>query len=307
MQTEIIQYNGCKKCLRINNGIIDLVVTLDVGPRVIRFGFIGKDNEFKEYPEDLNQAGGNEWRSYGGHRLWHAPEAMPRTYFPDNTPVKYEDHQTFIRIVQDVETTTGIQKEIDIEVSADQARVRVMHRLRNVGLWAVELAPWAISVMATEGVAFTALPPRGTHAKNLLHTSTMSLWAYTNMTDPRWTWGKRYIMLRQTLQAKGPQKIGFSVPDGWTAYARKGHLFVKQFKYQTGVHYPDGGCCVEFFNREEMAELETLGPVIRLEPGQTVEHLEVWSLLDNIPQPDSEADLESFVLPKLNPILAQKV
>ena len=307
MQTEITQYNGCKKCLRISNELIDLVVTLDVGPRIIRLGFVGQNNEFKEYAEDLSQTGGNEWRLYGGHRLWHAPEAMPRSYFPDNTLVKYEDHQTFIRLIPDPETTTNIQKEIDVEVLGGKAQVRVTHRLRNIGLWPVELAPWAPTVMATEGVAIAPLPPRGTHSANLLHTSTMSLWAYTDMTDARWTWGHHFVLLRQNPKAVGPQKIGLSVPDGWVAYARKGHIFIKQFKYQPEAVYPDGGSSVEFFNREEMAELETLAPVVNLTPGEAVEYLELWSLVDNVPQPGNEAELETAVLPKITHIISQKL
>ncbi len=307
MQTEIIQYNGCKKCLKISDGIIDLVITLDVGPRIVRFGFVGKDNEFKEYSEELAITGGDEFHIFGGHRLWHSPEVTPRTYFPDNTPVKYEDHNGFIRVIPDPEIVNSIQKEIDIEVLEGKAQVRLTHRLRNIGPWAIEFAPWALSVMATEGAAIAPLPPRGTHSENLLHNSTMSLWAYTNMADSRWMWGHRFIMLRQNPKAVGPQKIGLSVPDGWVAYARKGHLFVKQFRYQPDAVYPDGGACVEFFNREEMAEVESLGPLTKLQPGEAVEHIEFWSLFDNIPQPESEADIEANILPRISSVISQKV
>jgi hypothetical protein len=66
---QIINYAGWERCVRLSNGIVELVATMDVGPRIIRFGFIGGDNEFKEYPEMLGKTGGDEWRIYGGHRL----------------------------------------------------------------------------------------------------------------------------------------------------------------------------------------------------------------------------------------------
>ena len=49
-----------------------MIATTDVGPRIIRFGFVGEENEFKEYEDTTGQVGGDEWRIYGGHRLWHA-------------------------------------------------------------------------------------------------------------------------------------------------------------------------------------------------------------------------------------------
>ena len=118
---ERTNYRGWQNCYRISNGLVDLVVTADVGPRIIRFGFVGEENEFKEYDDMVGATGGAEWRIYGGHRLWHAPEARPRSYYPDNLPVELEEHAGFVRVVQPTETTTGIQKEIDIRLSASEA------------------------------------------------------------------------------------------------------------------------------------------------------------------------------------------
>ena len=97
---EKIVYTGWPNCYRLANGLVELVVTTDVGPRVIRFGFVGGANVFKEYDAMLGLTGGDEWRIYGGHRLWHAPEGKPRTYCPDNGPVQIEEHPGFVRLIQ---------------------------------------------------------------------------------------------------------------------------------------------------------------------------------------------------------------
>ena len=296
---EKVNYRGWPNCYRLSNDVADLIVTTDVGPRIIRFGFIDQDNEFKEYVDMVGQTGGDEWRIYGGHRLWHAPEAQPRTYYPDNSPVKLEKHDSFVRVIQPTETTTGIQKEIDLRLSPDTAHVQVTHRLRNTNLWAVELAPWALSVMAQGGTAVIPLPPRGSHEENLLPTHTFTFWAYTDMADPRWTWGTKYVMLRQDPAATQPQKVGAMVPDGWVAYARSGHLFVKKFRYVAGVYYPDLGCCVDTFTNADMLEVETVGPFVRLEPGSTVEHVEDWFLLRDVPVPQNDADIDTHILPRI--------
>src|SRR5882724_1631173 len=93
VKIEKINYGGWANCLRLSNRLIDLVATTDVGPRLIRFGFVGQRNEFREFPGMLGKRGGRRWRIYGGHRLWMAPEALP--YFPDNRPVKAVQHPNY--------------------------------------------------------------------------------------------------------------------------------------------------------------------------------------------------------------------
>jgi hypothetical protein len=303
MKVETVAYKGWDSALRLSNQEVELVITTLVGPRVIRFGFIGEDNEFVEFSNQVGQTGGSEFRSYGGHRFWHAPEIFPRTYFPDNFPVKVEQLQGMVRVTPPLETSNGIQKSIDFALDDHAARVHVTHRLQNNGEWPVKLAAWALSVMNLGGVVIVPLPERKSYEGNLLPGNLMSLWLYTDMSDPRYTWGKRFIMLRHDAHAAGPQKIGLSVPDSWSAYARNGHLFVKQAAYDNKAEYPDGGCNVESYSCADFIELETLGPLTILDPGQSLEHHETWTLLRDVPQPQSEADIEKNVWPRVQAIL----
>lgn len=300
--SERIAYGGWPHCYRLANPHIELVVTTDVGPRIIRLAFSGQANEFAEMADHLGKTGGDEWRSYGGHRLWHAPEARPRTYAPDNDPVTLQQDGDRIRLIQAPEASTGIQKEIDIRLAPDRPHVQITHRLRNHNPWTIELAAWALSVMAPAGVAILPLPPRGSHAENLTPTSSLALWPYTDMTDARWTWGSRFIMLRQEPGNARPQKAGLLVHDGWMAYARAGHLFVKRFAPPAGS-YPDFNCNCEVFTNQRMLEMETLGPLTKLAPGETVEHNEDWFLLDGVPQPRSEDEIEQHVLPRVQELM----
>jgi hypothetical protein len=304
IKIEKVNYAGWPNCLRLSNRQIELVVTTDVGPRIIRCGFLGGENELKEYPEMLGKTGGSEWKIYGGHRLWHAPEAEPRTYYPDNGSVEHEQLKAGgkfgwqgVRVVQPVESTAKIQKEMEIRLSPDQARVEVLHRLRNRGMWDVKLAPWALSVMAPGGRAIIPLPPRGPHPENLPPTNSVTFWAYTDFSDPRWILGFKYLILRNDPKRKDPQKIGVMCPDGWVAYARGGRLFAKKFKHQLGASYPDFGCSVETFTNHAMLEIETLGPTAKLAPGAQVTHVEEWRLAKKVPEPQNDRDVDKRVLP----------
>ena len=117
------------------------------------------------------------------------------------------------------------------------------------------------------------------------------------MSDRRFGWGQKYITVKQDPAYTTPQKIGALAPDGWAAYARDDHLFVKTFDFVPGATYPDGGCSPEIFLNHEMVELETLGPLTRLDPGECIEHKETWHLYRDISAPASESDIEETILP----------
>ena len=300
MHAEIMNYRGWGKCYRLANSLVDLVVTAEVGPRIIRYGFLGHENEFKEIEEDMGKKGGDEWRMYGGHRLWHAPEAVPRTYVPDNSPVNVLEENGGLRIIQPIELTTGIQKEIEIYLDEYKSHARIVHRLRNAGLWQVELAVWCISMLEAGGTAIMPLPLRRPYPEDLLPNSSLVLWAYTDLTDSRYKFGKQYLLIRQEPDHRNPLKLGANVPDGWVAYARGGHLFVKRFQYKPDAVYPDRGCCFESWMNDEFLELETLSPLALLNPGQEIEYSEEWYLFEGVRTPTSEPEVIESVLPAVN-------
>lgn len=294
---EKVSYGGWPNCYRLANDRIELIATTDVGPRLIRLGFLGGENEFAEFPEMMGLTGGEEWRIYGGHRLWHAPEAKPRSYWPDNHPVEARADGDRLHLIQPTEPTTGIQKEMEIRLLPGEARALITHRLRNTTPWPLEMAAWALSVMAPGGVGIAPQSRRPT-PDNLLPNRLVVLWPYTDTSDPRLTWGKHHLLLRQDAN-RGPIKLGLSVDAGWCAYARRGNLFLKRFQYEEGVAYPDFGCSVEMYSNERMLELETVGPLRTVAPdGGTLEHAEEWQLFRDVDVTDAES-IERHVLPRV--------
>lgn len=278
IHTAVAPHAGWERCLHLTNGLIDLVATLDVGPRVIRLGFCGGPNEFAEFPEDLGATGGPAWRPYGGHRFWYGPEDPVRTYYPDNDPVEVTLSPAGATLTQAPEHTTGLQKSVAITLAPDRAALRVTHWLANTGAQTQEVFPWGLSVMAPGGEAYVPHPPFVPFPEGLLPQRSLVVWPYARMSDPRVTWGDRLVRIRQDASAEGLFKLGMTVPAGWAAYANAGRLFVKRFRHQVGAPYPDFGCSVEVFTNERMLELESLGPLNRLGPGETVAHTEHWSL-----------------------------
>ena len=54
---ETVEYRGWKNNLRIANESVELVVTLDVGPRVIAYRKPGGFNVMKNYDEQMGHTG----------------------------------------------------------------------------------------------------------------------------------------------------------------------------------------------------------------------------------------------------------
>ena len=84
-----IPYAGWKRNLRIQGPTTELVITLDVGPRIIRYAFPDDKNVFVELPEQMGGSGEKEWMIRGGHRFWTAPEG-DHSYELDNEPVTWK-------------------------------------------------------------------------------------------------------------------------------------------------------------------------------------------------------------------------
>jgi hypothetical protein len=285
-----IPYGGWKNCVQITNDLVDLIVTSDIGPRIIRYGFSGQANEFCEIESARGLTAGDQWRIYGGHRLWHSPEDEKRTYEPDNRPVQWEEFENGIITKQNIEPHTGIQKELEISLNPDNTSVKILHRLTNKGLWPVELSVWSISAMATGGKEIIPLTQRNT---GLSPNRLMALWPYTELNDPRMHFGKKYIVLQQDPVIKQPVKIGISNENGWGAYFNSNHLFVKYYTHHITARYPDFGVSYETYANDFMLEMETLSPLIMIGPNSHAEHIEKWELFDNVPMPtNNETEIE---------------
>ncbi|MEJ8568027.1 hypothetical protein [Elongatibacter sediminis] len=278
------EYGGWDNCLVGKWGALELVVTLDVGPRIISLRVDEGPNLFKTFDEELGQTSGEEFALFGGHRLWHAPEVHPRSWVPDFEPVPHRFDEGFLVLEPPTEPDTGIRKSMWIR-GEDSGRIRVRHCLANTLAWAVELAPWAMSLMAPGGRAIIPQEDYRTHPEHLYPARTVTLWHFTRMNDPRVRWGERYIQLREDPAVDQKIKFGVLNKQRWAAYENRGSVFVKTFGFLEEATYADMGCNFETFTMPGFLELESLGPLQRIEPGATAVHDEIWHVRSGVRLP----------------------
>jgi hypothetical protein len=274
----------------LDNGFLHLEYLTDVGPRIARL-FFGKSdfNLLAEIPAEVDTPYGR-FQFMGGHRFWHSPEALPRTYIPDQR-VTVETLPDSLRLCASTEPYTGMAKAIEIHLAPDRAAVTLHHELRNEGPWSVQLAPWSLTMFKQGGIVILPQPVGNTDPAGLLPNRKLAVWPYTQLRDARLVLDDDFILLK-AKPALPPCKIGYYNPHGWIGYWLEGFLFIKRYEPQRDVQYPDGGCNTETYCNDKFVELETLGPLTELEPGAKVFHEETWEIYKGLDQPFLPASLQ---------------
>jgi hypothetical protein len=293
---------GDVHAVRLANAEVEVIASTGYGPRVLAYQFRGARNVFG-FIDPSKQGNptpfGELWHIYGGHRLWHAPEDPVRSYVPDNAQIQATFDETTLVLTQPIEALTSLVKELRLTLAPKGSRLRVEHRITNMSDESAQLAVWALSVMAPGGQAIFPNPRFVPFPEGLLPVSRLVLWPYTRLGDARFRFGVHYTRLRQDSGAQSPQKLGLLDEEhGWAAYALDDLLFVKRYTPATAsTALVDLGCNVETFTNAEMLELETLGAQVRLAPGETAIHEELWELTRGVTIPDDDEDARRVVAP----------
>jgi len=154
-----------------------------------------------------------------------------------------------------------------------------------------------LTMLRPGGFAALSLLPKGDHAEgDLLPTYALVPWTFTDLSLPVWKFGRNFVGVEMSA-AKKPQKLGLTNYPGWSAYWIDGATFVKHAAVTRGAAYPDLGSCFEVFTNGKMIELETLGPLTKLEPGKTATHVEHWTVLDGLPKPATDRAFDGALAP----------
>jgi hypothetical protein len=271
------------------NGHIRLEYLTDVGPRLARL-FVGDSaNLFGEFPGQFLDAPNGRFEFMGGHRLWHSPESLAMTYVPDQ-PVTAVESGSTLRLSAGVEPGSGLAKSISITVLPGEHALTIEHVMENRGSRPLQFAPWALSVMRLGGTAILPQPAAFQGEAAMLPNRSLSLWSYTRVADQRLQLGDDFVLVR-AQPAMPAAKIGYLNTLGWVAYWLDGVLLVKRFTVDANAAYPDRGSNVEIYCNDQFIEIETLGPLALVEPGQSARLQERWECFTDLEQPFIPRDL----------------
>lgn len=300
MSLEKLTYMGLQDCIKLSNGKVDLIVTTAVGPRVLFYGPTGGGNVFAHFPEASKETALGTWKPYGGHRLWVWPEIFPGTYAPDNDPVEANAEGDFGLLLRQPVDRAGMQKQMRISMSPEATTVRLEQTVTSHNLWPVDIAAWGISVVEP-GISIVPRVPFQTHDEYVPVTQPLALCAFTDLQDPRFTLGLKYLLLRGDPSRPGSQKLGLRNKQNWCAHLVGHTLFVKRFTHHESAEYPDYGVNTEVYTEGRFQELELLGPHRVVVPGNSLTLVEHWNLFTdiNVADPENLDLLDAAIAPRI--------
>ncbi len=255
----------------IENDFLRLEYLTTVGPRIIGLYSKQADVELLAPSFDIHwPTPHGEYYLYGGHRIWKSPEDSFYNCPEDNVTVIQETNRVTLRNNVDA---SGLQKEITF--SLDENRIQLTHQLIWYGAEPIELAPWTITQVPLGGIAI--LPQSKAHTGSA-PTRSLAVFPYVTITDTRLEVHDDMILVHGFAHPDA-FKIGSYNSFGWAAYMLEKALFIKRFPVNDFRLLPDMGSNVEVYVRDAYLELETLGELVWLKPGEAVTFEETWEVI----------------------------
>jgi hypothetical protein len=249
-------------------------IASEFGPRILGLSRDGGPELFASLgPEAvIDRPDSGVYRFRGGHRLWASPEVPIVTYAPDDEPCQVTRSEGGMSIEGPIDRA-GLVKRMSL--SGGSGGIVVDHDLINEGTAAIRVAPWALSQLRLGGVAI--VPVWGPADEyRLSASSSLILWPYTDLGDPRLSWLDGAAVVQ--ADPGPPFKIGTGPDPGKLGYLLEGHLFTKQLEPAGAGRYPDREAVGQVYLGDMFCELESLGPLVDLDPGGRVSHREVWEI-----------------------------
>jgi len=306
---EKIHVDPYGNCLVMTNGYLEVVVSLDIGPRIISFRRLSGENILFQDTKDLVRVDnadyksvyGNEsiWHAYAGHRIWMSPETY-LSYYPDNEEITWDVKNNIFRFIQAKQKVTNIQIILEITFG-DMNLVKINNQIINHGNKEKSLSVWALTMLKGPGIEIVPLAKDNTDFAPQRYYSLWNFGAKNN--DRRACYGDKYFTLKMEPREKTAYKVGMNISGGVALYLVEGNLFVKRFGYEKDLHYPDNNVNYETYTNNLFLEMESLTPIKKVFIGKSVSNIEYWSLHEyevGTTNYLNETELDKIILKYLN-------
>lgn len=303
MPVRAITHDGVS-AVELTTSALRLVAVTGFGPRLAWFGRPGGDNllfwDDVAKPKYVREAPGKDWKLRGGHRLWvHAGSAGDEnetTYRNDDAPATSEvraDGFT-VRAAYDPETRT--RRSVSVRILAEN-RLELVHEIANEGDMLVGAGAWCLTCTR---------PGPGTRYVIPLGDGTE--WDTTTITSFRCWAGHGTRSFREeqfafaddayVLTPKGQEtKRMIRTPRGVIAMtdSERKLTFAIRAGFDPEAAYPLGHNIATYVGPANfMVEMETMGAIQTIKPGQRLSYRQEWQLIPQAVDPTGAAVLAAL-------------
>lgn len=262
------------RCVDISNGILNVTITIDYGPRIIKYcpqNMINPfycDNGYKySYPQNLSNSS-ELFYLYGGHRMWVSTENGEKSKYPDNTPVVYSPTAEGVKFSILRDNTEGIILSLDIMLTQETTDIMVVHSVQNVSHTPKVLSVNADTALCKKGFAYSL---QGNKDKSI------SLYNLSKWQDKRLYIADNYV----TVDSSGRDEfdIGIKNTEGCCGYVNDNFIFNKRYIHNSKLDYPKKEISTEIKIYNDYISLNTVSPLYIVEAGEIIRHVENWSYI----------------------------
>ena len=278
---KVITYHGWTNAIRLGNGQVEAILVPAVG-RVMQFRFAGEsDGPFWENPTMFGKAPASdakEWGNFGGDKTWPAPQAdwgklTPRDWPPpaafDAVPVEAKVSGNTVTLVSPVDPHYGIRTIRTVELDPLQPTMTIRTAYEKIQGAPVKVSIWIITQLKDPVAAFMSVPqpslfPEGYNLQS-------------KQAPPNLRMEGPLISLARARQT--PCKIGNDA--GSLVWLGGKWVLRIESPRVPGAEYPDHGSSAEIYTNPDplpYVELELLGPLRTLKPGDRMERVSTYTL-----------------------------
>ena len=266
---KVAPFQAYENCLWLENGLVEVVVAPDCGARLLRYGFLDRENMLHD-PQESEE-------KFGHFLKVLRPDGQ---VYPMTERYQASSIASGLLLRQLPEDALGLVHSVEFRLTYGSSELSICHTLENTGTETIPLTAFSITSMEEGGLMAI---PQSTLDTGDAPNRLFAVWPGTNMSDPRILWGQEYVLVQQANMR--PVRFGMATETGISAYFNMECLLVTNYTVQRGKNYPHMGCNIEIATSERRTDLILPNPSAVLRPGDKLVHEENWTLYSNMPCP----------------------
>jgi hypothetical protein len=293
----LITQNLYPGCIELSNNNTRVVLEPNLGGRVLIYELNGKNVLYvnPEHNGRIYKSGDNFMPSAG------RCDIGPEFTFPDHPLLFFGKWEGKIigpmeaEMISQKDPVTGIQLFRRFKLSANDSYLEFTQIIKNVSNRITSCSHWSRTFVKGGGISLTPLAQNGRYPKGYLIYGPGNVMDYMPIQEPN-------IRVRDgILEITGTPSRPKFVMDGdagWLAYiTTENQLFIKKYKVYPERVYGEMAASTTsvYYFMDQFCEVEPLGPMETLKPGEEASFTERWFLLDYKYPENKVADLKSIL------------
>ena len=289
--------HGYSGCVQLENENVRVILEPNMGGRVVEYAWKGI-NALHEDPslDGYIYKPGNPSVEPSGGRCDIGPEEIiarhPALWLGTWKAEITGPRSARMTSVED--KNTGAQLIRDFRLDKNSSHLRFTQTIRNVSGETKRYFHWGRTFAAGDGICLIPLTPDSRFPKRYIMYGPGPIINYRPDEHPNVTVRDNFFII--TGEPPEPQ-WGLDSYAGWLAYITKSSLlFVKKFPVYPDRPYGEipAPTVVVWYCKDQMCELEPIGPREKILPGKSVSFTEDWWLFPCPYPPDKQADLKGL-------------